>query len=179
MVRKLNHFRTNRHEFIQKRCLKNCNQKLFINDLKDAHLDFTIVDKRTPLKRTRVRKKKSPWSTKDLVNLIGNGKLLKKKAINTKDANDWNEFRKARTLLKNEIKIKESNNYKEACYNYKNNPSKLWHTLNDVCCTQKAKKQLEIEDRLVTDSSVIADAFNDHFTTIGSKLADIIGPYTA
>ena len=39
--------------------------------------------------------------------------------------------------------------------------------------------QLEIEDRLVTDSSVIADAFNDHFTTIGSKLADIIGPCTA
>ena len=39
MVRKLNHFRTNRHKFIPKRCLKNLNQELFINDLKDAHWD--------------------------------------------------------------------------------------------------------------------------------------------
>ena len=28
----------------------------------------------------------------------------------------------------------------------------------------------------MTDSSAIADAFNDHFATIGSKLADKIGP---
>ena len=34
---------------------------------------------------------------------------------------------------------------------------------------------MEIEDRLVTDSSEIDDAFNDHFATTGSKLADKIG----
>ena len=86
ILRKLGHFRTNRHKFIQKRCLKNFNQELFINDLKDAHWDVdkvenpnvqweigktlyvSIVDKHSPLKRTRIRKKKSPWLTKDLVN---------------------------------------------------------------------------------------------------------------
>ena len=44
MVRKLNHFRTNRHKFIQKRCLKNFNEGLFINDLKDVHWDFDQIE---------------------------------------------------------------------------------------------------------------------------------------
>ena len=88
MVTKLNNFRTNRYTFIQKKYLKNFYEELFINDLKDGHWDFdqvenpndqsekwkalyvTIVDKHAPLKRARVKKKNSPWLTKDLVNLI-------------------------------------------------------------------------------------------------------------
>lgn len=198
MVRKLNHFRTNRHKFILKRCFNNFNQELFINDLKDAHWDFdqvdpndqwekwkalyiSIVDKHAPLKRTRVKKKKSPWLTKDLVNLIRKRDLLKKNAIITKDAKDWIEFKKARNLLNNELKIQKSKYYKETCNNYKNNPSKLWHTINEVCCRKPKStfiRQLEIDDRQVTDSSLIADAFNNHFATIGSKLADTIGSCT-
>ena len=39
MVRKLNHFRTNRHRVIQKRCLKHFNQELFKNDLGNVPWD--------------------------------------------------------------------------------------------------------------------------------------------
>ena len=36
MVRKLNHFRINRHRTTQKRCLKHFKQELFINDLESV-----------------------------------------------------------------------------------------------------------------------------------------------
>ena len=39
MVRKLNHFRVNRHRIVQKRCLKHFNQEHFIEDLRNVPWD--------------------------------------------------------------------------------------------------------------------------------------------
>ena len=122
MVRKLNHFHTNRHRVIQKRCLKHFNQELFINDLGKVPWDsiqdenpnhqwekwkalFTaVVDKHAPLKRARIRNKRSPWLTSDIASLIRKRDLLKIRAMDTNDANNWNEYRNARNTVNNEIK---------------------------------------------------------------------------
>ena len=85
MVRKLNSFRIKRHRTIQKRCLKHFKRELFIKDLenipwediKNANpnrewenwkaLFLSIVDKHAPLKKRRVRNKRSPWLTRGIV----------------------------------------------------------------------------------------------------------------
>ena len=58
------------------------------------------------------------------------------------------------------------------------NLSKLWSTMNEVC-SRKPKstnvKNLEIDDQKLTDSAAMAEAFNEHFSTIGCKLTDAIG----
>ena len=136
-----------------------------------------VVDKHAPLKRARIRKKRSPWLTSDIVSLIRKRDLLKIRAMDTKDANDWNEYRNAPNTVDNEIKIRESNYYKEACTAHKENLSKLWNTINEVCSRKPKRtivKNLEIGNQQITDSANIAEAFNEHFSSIGSKLIGAI-----
>ena len=38
---------------------------------------------------------------------------LKKRAIDTKEADDWNKYKRARNTVNNKIKIRKSNHYKE------------------------------------------------------------------
>ena len=97
--------------------------------------------------------------------------------MDTKDANDWNEYRNARNTVNNEIKKRKSNYYKEACIAHKENPSKLWNTINEVCSRKPERaivKNLEIGNQQITDSANIAEDFNEHFSTIGSTLIDAI-----
>ena len=97
--------------------------------------------------------------------------------MDTKDANDWNEYRNARNTVNNEIKKRRSNYYKEASIAHKENPSKLWNTINEVCNRKPERaivKNLEIGNQQITDSANIAEAFNEHFSIIGSKLIDAI-----
>ena len=78
----------------------------------------------------------------------------------------------------NEIKTRKSNYYKEVCFTHKKDPSKLWSTINEVC-SKKPKstdvKNLEIDNQKLTNSAAMAEAFNEHFSTIGCKLTDAIG----
>ena len=106
MVRKLNHFRINRHRTTQKRCLKHFKHELFINDLESVSWEniadsnpnrrwekwkavfLNIVDKHAPLKQSRLRNRRSPWLTRDIVGLMRKRDLLKCKAMNTNESND-------------------------------------------------------------------------------------------
>ena len=109
------------------------------------------------------------------MSLIRKRDFLKKRAIDTKEADDWNKYKSARNTVNNEIKIRKSNYYKEPCSTHKKDPSKLWSTINEVC-SRKPKstnvKNLEIDNQKLTNS---AQAFNEHFSTIGCKLTDAIG----
>ena len=98
IVRKLNHFRTNRHYVVEKRYFKHFKQESFESDLKNVPWDgiqdkdpnrqwemwkslfIAVVDKHAPLKRTRMRKKRSPWLTSQLIKLIRKRDFLKKKS---------------------------------------------------------------------------------------------------
>ena len=112
------------------------------------------------------------------MSLIRKRDFLKKRAIDTKEADDWNKFKRALNTVNNEIKIRKSNYYKEACFTHKKDPSKLWSAINEVC-SRKPKstnvKNLEIDNQKLTNSTAMAEAFNEYFSTIGCKLTDAIG----
>ena len=93
----------------------------------------SVVDKHAPLKRSRIRNKRSPWLSSDIISLIRKRDFLKKRAIDTKEADNWNKYKRARNTVNNEIKIRKSNYNKEACFAHKKEPSKLWSTINEVC----------------------------------------------
>ena len=97
--------------------------------------------------------------------------------MNTKDTGDWNEFKKMRNSINNVIKQSKASYYKEACIVNKNNPRKLWRTINEVW-GKKSKlsfvKTLEIGRKTLTDNSHISEAFNKHFSEVGSKLVESI-----
>ena len=67
--------------------------------------------------------------------------------------------------------------FKNAFCENKGNPKKTWKIINEL--TSKNRKATQITEidlvgDLINDSDKIADAFNEHFSNIGPKLADNI-----
>ena len=76
--------------------MKHFNQECFINDLEKVPWDsiqdvnpnhqwekwkelfVSVVDKHAPLKRSRIRNKRSPWLLSDIISLIRKRDFLKK-----------------------------------------------------------------------------------------------------
>ena len=63
------------------------------------------VDKHAPLKLKRIRKKRSPWITKELLCKIRKRDFLKKKAISSNNSTTWDQFKRARNQANNAIKL--------------------------------------------------------------------------
>ena len=53
---------------------------------------LNILYKHAPLKRSRVRNKRSPWTTDDIMSLIPTWDSLKRKAVITDTSHDWLEL---------------------------------------------------------------------------------------
>ena len=71
------------------------------------------------------------------------------------------------------IRKVKSNYYRNIFANFKNNTSKLWKTINNITKPPQPKQNLSSiihEDKILTDSKDISNAFNKFFTTIASKL---------
>ena len=78
------------------------------------------------------------------------------------------------TVNQNIVRAKE-NYFKRAFFENKCNSKKTWNIINDL--TSKNRKSSHIHEvvlngNLINDSNKIADAFNEHFSNIGPKLAD-------
>ena len=54
-----------------------------------------IIDKHAPLKTRKIGKKRTPWITRQVLLSKRNKNLLKKKALKSKDENDWLTFKSA------------------------------------------------------------------------------------
>ena len=100
--------------------------------------------------------------------------ILKLKASRSKDANDWLQFKKCRNLVNNEIKKAKELYYKRALDENKGNSRKTWRIINELtsrktnnCCIKEVKSN----GNSIYSPPELADAFNDHFSSIGHKLA--------
>ena len=60
----------------------------------------------------RVRGSKAPWITTELKQLMHQRDVLKIKAIQSKNPQDWSAFKKARNTVNNDIKRAKEDNYK-------------------------------------------------------------------
>ena len=87
------------------------------------------------------------------------------------------EYKKARNTTNNVIKQSKASYYKEACILNKDNPRKLWSTINEVCGRSSKSSHvetLEIGQKTLTDDPSISEAFNKHFSEIGPKLIEAV-----
>ena len=123
MSRKTQYCRIGPH-VIETRQFKHLNGGKFLSDLNQlpwANVDLYsdpnekwrvrkemflgCVDKHAPLKSKRIRKKQSPWITRDLLTKIRKRYFLKKKAISSNNPAIWDQFRRARHQANNAIKL--------------------------------------------------------------------------
>ena len=177
---------TNKHTTLRYRNFKNFNSDpnlILILIYSDPNLMWAAwkqlflecVNKHAPLHIKRARASKSPWITPYLKKRMHDRDILKLKASRSKDANDWLQFKKCRNLVNNEIKKAKELYYRRALDENEGNSRQTWTIVNELtsrktnnCCIK------EIKSNSIYGPPELADVFNDHFCSIGPKLASLI-----
>ena len=102
---------------------------------------------------------------------------MKLKAIHSKNPRDWGEFKRLRNKVNSKIKIAKESYYKQSFTEHKNDSRRTWQTINEL--TSRKSNTPSIKELIVNGVSInkttdLANAFNEHFSSIGPKLANEI-----
>ena len=103
--------------------------------------------------------------------------VLKIKAIQSKNPQDWSAFKKARNTVNNDIRRAKENHYKTAFCENEKNLKRTWSIINEITSrkqTSSLVKEVKCNDKTFTDPNQICEVFNEHFASIGPKLAEEI-----
>lgn len=151
------------------------NSNLMWQVWKNTFID--VVDRPAPLCTRRVRISKSPWISAELKQRMRQRDILKIKAIQTQNLQDWSAFKQARNSVNNEIKIAKESYYKSAFNENEKNLKKTWSIINELTSRKQSNsfiKEVKLNNSPVIDSQEICEAFNNHFADIGPMLAEKI-----
>ena len=103
----------------------------------------------------------------------------KRKAITSHDPRNWDKYKTLRNRINNNIKTSKASYYSNAFIQSKGNPRKTWQTFNELTSrpvNNTTVKELKLNDAVISNSSELSNAFNDHFSTVGPRLANEIPP---
>ena len=184
------------HKTVEVRQLKNFNEAEFLRDVRMIdwnrvtthnnpnelwdfwiHLLASVIDKHTPFRTERVKNKRSPWITNELMREVHKRDFLNKKAASTNDPLIWKQFKDARNKANNSVKKAKRKYFSENLDANKSDPRKTWRLINELQSRQsKSTKvsQVKTGNQVFTSPGDIAEAFNNHFTNIGQSLAQEI-----
>ena len=141
--------------------------KSFFNEILNIH---------APFRHKRVKGNSVPWITPEIKCMMRNRDYHKKYAIKHSSQPHWESFQ----FLRNKVNV-EMRNAKSKYFHDKitdcsvmNDPKKTWKLINSLLGNNN--KSNNVNELLVDNTSVsvpksIADAFNDYFISIGSRLA--------
>ena len=138
---------------------------------------IAIVDKHAPLKRKRIRNKKSTWLNVEIKKSMMARDKLKSVAIKTNNSEDWKNYKKAKNKINNDIKATKSQYYKERLRENSSNSAAVWKTINDVMgrdIKQSNINSIKINSTSSTTSNPqeMSETFNTFFIEIGESLAE-------
>ena len=142
---------------------------------------LNVVNIHAPLRTRRARTNKTPWINSELKKGMRDHYAAKRKAIKSNDPRDWAKYKKLRNIINNNIKTTKASYYSNAFIQSESNSRRTWQTINELTSRRinnTTVKELKLNDAIISNSSELSNAFNDHFSTIGSRLADEI-PLTA
>ena len=136
-----------------------------------------ILDVHAPLKTRKglARHAPSPWITPRIKNLIRERDRAKKKV--EKDRSIWPEYKRLRNRVTSKLRSAVEGFYSSLIDENSSNPREMWKTINKVLNKNQfstTPRSVMCEGQLVEMQNEIAEAFNNHFTTICPKLAEKI-----
>ena len=180
---------------VQMRKLKNLDTEMFLSDLEQMPwtdvLTFedpndmwthwkrnfmSCVDNHAPIVSKKIGKRNSPWISADLKHKMRQRDSLKRDAILSNSEIDWQQYKRARNLTNNAIKLAKKNYYTRNFELNSANPRKTWQLIGDLngrnSSNSKNVSALKTGEQIITSSAEIAESFNEHFTSIAKSLAD-------
>ena len=103
----------------------------------------------------------------------------RRKAMASNDPRDWAKYKKLRHTVNNNIQTSKASYYSNAFSQSKGNCRKTWQTINELTfrrTNNTTVKELKLNGSITYNSSTFSNAFNDHLSTIGPRLANEIPP---
>lgn len=157
----------------------------------DPNVNYTLMEniilrakeKHIPSKLVRFNKykhKSSPWITNGiLVSIRYRDKLHYQITRTPRSSNRYgileNNLREYKCILNRAIRQAKRDYYHRVLYTFKHSVKKIWSTLNEIIRKNKKTKSfpdsVNIDGKLITDQSEIANYFNKYFVSIGPTLA--------
>ena len=133
-----------------------------------------IANKHAPIKKIRITGTQAPWLTAKLKDVMGDRDYHHCKAVKNDSEFHWNMYKKLKCLVNKQVKKSKADYYLELINNNKENSSSLWKTLNEITGRKLTSSVtcIEADGISYTDSKSIAEVLKNHFSSVGSKLAD-------
>lgn len=178
--------RQNKSLTIKYRNTKHFDKSAFVSDLKEVPWntafvfdDLTdilnawmglfnnILDAHCPWRVKKVAKQnQAPWMTVNILQALRRRDSLLRKARQSRCVTDWNCFKIARNKVVNMIRSAKYKYYNTCFNNNKGNSKKMWKTIKSLMG--------DVSKSVETPNVVLAEKFNDHFTSIADSLRNLL-----
>ena len=150
------------------------------NQLKKQYM--TDFEKSFPLKKVSFKNKPNKsWFDREAQELLDNKENLFKHYMKTKTNHSKTLFTQARNYYYRIIKEKKQTYYKSKFNIFKGDIKNTWRLINNLLGKQRKSdcKKLKIDGKEIYEPQALANHFNNHFSTIASKLMDELPPSEA
>lgn len=191
-VRKFHTSKSN-PKFIESRNMKHFDPQLFIHDLKQAHWDLLeisddpndmvctweslfleVLDIHAPLRKRRVKNKPANWLTPTIRQLMHQRDHFKKQAVRNGSKATYETYKATRNKVNIAIKKAKVDYVTGEVDNDRGDSSRTWKAIN-MLLGRKSKvsgiTELKVDDSTITNPLLISETFNEHFSTIGTKIS--------
>ena len=156
-------------------CFNVFNDKVKV--LVDRHLPMVRLTKR------QIRAKTKPWLTPGILNSIAKRNQYQKKYINAKSQQSKDRFgnlyRTYRNLIVSLTRRSKKNHYARYFDIHSKNSRKVWSGVRDLISTQANSEcpiSITTGDSVTSDPEIVANDFNDFFTTIADSIRNKMPP---
>ena len=159
-------------------------QVLLDKDTDEAYSLFhdkiqTIIHDTAPLKTISIKPLKmlqQPWMTPGLQKCQQKQYMFYKQSINQRDNKSAEmKYKTYRNKLKDIIRRTKEKYYRDKCFEYKQNTSKLWKMINRITQKEVDKtntiEYLKVDNIDYYDSKAVSEEFAKHFSQVGKEYA--------
>ena len=133
-----------------------------------------VVNSHLPFRTRRTKLNKTPWINSALKKGMRCRDAAKRKAIKKKESSRLGNYRKLRNRINNEVKTTKASCYHNSLIQSEGNARRTWKTINNLKTRRQNNqivKDVKVNDIAICNSKEISNAFNEHFSTIGPRLA--------
>ena len=173
-----------KHRTVTYRCYKQFDPSLFLDDLYDADIFkdssyskfdgvedlwsswktkfLDISNKHAPIRTCRLKNRRNPWITAEIVKLMYERDFIQQKAIKYNCPILFDEYRRLRNLVTYSIDLNKRNYYTKLASDKSIDSKTLWKELGRITGNSKQDNSMP--------SDMDCNEFNDFFTGIGPSL---------
>ena len=180
------------HSSISYRNFRNFDLKNFGNEISQQECSFDesqdpnlawsnwktkflhTVNSHAPFRTRRTKLSKAPWINSTFMKGMCCRDAIKRKAVRTKNPQDWANYRKLRNSVNNNVNTTKATYYHASLTQSEKNARSTWKTINNLISRRQINqrvKDVKVNDTSIRNSNEIPNAFNEHFSPLGPRLA--------